>query len=106
MSNKAIKIKLKSYDSKLIDSSAEKIINVAKATGATIYGPVPLPTRKEVFTVLRSVHVNKTSREQFELRTHKRLIGIIKSAPETMDRLSRVQLPTGVSIEIKMPKHN
>lgn len=102
MKNKAIKIKLKAYDSKLIDSSARKIINVAKSTGATIYGPVPLPTRKEVFTVLRSVHVNKDSREQFELRTHKRLIGIVKASPETMDKLNRIQLPTGVSIEIKL----
>lgn len=100
--NKAIKIKLKSYDSKLIDKSAAKIIEVAKSTGAEVYGPVPLPTRREVFTVLKSVHVNKTSREQFELRTHKRLVGITKSTPETMDKLNRVQLPTGVSIEIKL----
>ncbi len=99
---KAIKIKLKSYDAKLIDKSAAKIIEVAKATGAEVYGPVPLPTKREVFTILRSVHVNKTSREQFELRTHKRLVGIIKSTPETMDKLNRVQLPTGVSIEIKL----
>lgn len=102
MENKAIKIKLKSYDPKLIDKSASKIIEVAKSTGAEVYGPVPLPTRREVFTVLRSVHVNKTSREQFELRTHKRLVGIVKSTPETMDKLNRVQLPTGVSIEIKL----
>ncbi len=102
MDNKAIKIKLKSYDSKLIDKSALKIIEVAKSSGAEVYGPVPLPTRKEVFTILRSVHVNKTSREQFELRTHKRLIGITKSTPETMDKLNRIQLPTGVSIEIKL----
>lgn len=101
MENKAIKIKLKSYDPKLIDRSAAKIIEVAKATGAEFYGPVPLPTRREVFTVLRSVHVNKTSREQFELRTHKRVVGIINSTPETMDKLKSVQLPTGVSIEIK-----
>lgn len=102
MKDKAIKIKLKSYDSKLIDKSAAKIIEVVKSTGAEIYGPVPLPTRREVFTVLRSVHVNKTSREQFELRTHKRLVGITKSTPETMDKLNRIQLPTGVSIEIKL----
>ncbi len=102
MTNKAIKIKLKSYDAKLIDKSAAKLIEVAKSTGAEVYGPVPLPTRREVFTILRSVHVNKTSREQFELRTHKRLVGIIKATPETMDKLNRVQLPTGVSIEIKL----
>ncbi len=100
--NKAIKINLKSYDAKLLDKSAAKIVEVAKSTGAEIYGPVPLPTKREVFTVLRSVHVNKKSREQFELRTHKRLIGIVQSTPETMDKLNRVSLPTGVSIEIKL----
>ena len=100
--NKAIKINLKSYDSRLIDKSAAKIFEVAKSTGAEVYGPVPLPTKKEVFTVLRSVHVNKKSREQFEIRTHKRLIGITKSTPETMDKLNRLSLPTGVSIEIKL----
>ena len=104
MENKAIKIKLKSYDPKLVDKSAVKIIEVAKLSGAEVYGPVPLPTRREVFTILRSVHVNKTSREQFELRTHKRLIGIKKATPETMDKLNRIQLPTGVSIEIKLLK--
>lgn len=102
MSNKAIKINLKSYDPKLLDKSAARIVEVAKSTGAEIYGPVPLPTRREIFTVLRSVHVNKKSREQFELRTHKRLIGIKNSTPETIDKLNRIQLPTGVSIEIKI----
>jgi small subunit ribosomal protein S10 len=100
--DKAIKIKLKSYDPKLIDSSAAKIIEVVKSTGAETYGPVPLPTRREVFTILKSVHVNKTSREQFELRTHKRLIGVKNSTPQTIDKLKRVQLPTGVSIDIKL----
>ncbi|AHK22516.1 30S ribosomal protein S10 [Candidatus Hepatoplasma crinochetorum] len=100
--NKAIKIKLKSYDAKLIDISAKKIIKIAKDSGAEVYGPVPLPTRREVFTVLRSVHVNKDSREQFELRTHKRLIGIKKSTAETIEKLNRIELPTGVSIEIKI----
>ncbi len=99
--NKAIKIKLKSYDPKLIDKAAAKIIDVVKSTGAEVYGPVPLPTRREVFTILRSVHVNKTSREQFELRTHKRLIGLTKSTPETLDKLKRIELPTGISIDIK-----
>ncbi|NOQ50168.1 MAG: 30S ribosomal protein S10 [Mycoplasmataceae bacterium] len=102
MDNKAIKINLKSYDANLIDKSAAKIVEVAKKTGAEIYGPVPLPTKREVFTVLRSVHVNKKSREQFELRTHKRLIGITKTTPETMDKLNRITLPTGVSIKIKL----
>ncbi|CRX36958.1 / rpsJ / 30S ribosomal protein S10 /:437272 Reverse [Candidatus Hepatoplasma crinochetorum] len=100
--NKAIKIKLKSYDAKLIDISAKKIIRVLKDAGAEIYGPVPLPTRREVFTVLRSVHVNKDSREQFELRTHKRLIGIKKATTETIEKLNRIELPIGVSIEIKI----
>ncbi|BDU67773.1 MAG: 30S ribosomal protein S10 [Candidatus Tyloplasma litorale] len=102
MNNKAIKINLKSYDPKLIDKSALKILEVAKSTGAEVYGPVPLPTKREVFTVLRATHINKTSREQFELRTHKRLIGLVKSTPETIDKLKRVQLPTGVSIDIKL----
>lgn len=96
-----IKIVLKSYEVKELDKAALKIAEVAKATGAEIYGPLPLPTRRERFTILRSTHVNKTSREQYELRTSKRLVGIIKSTPETMDKLNRVQLPTSVSINIK-----
>lgn len=101
MTNKTIKIKLKSYDAKLIDKASKKIAEVAISSGAKIYGPIPIPTRRERFTVLRSVHVNKTSRQQYELRTHKRLIGLESTTPKTMDKLNRVELPTGVSIEIK-----
>lgn len=99
--NKEIKIKLKSYDSKLIDSSAVKIVEVVKSTGADIIGPVPLPTRREVFTILRAVHKYKDSREQFELRTYKRMIGIKNPSSETMDKLTRLALPAGVTLEIK-----
>ncbi len=105
MNDKAIKIKLKSYDAKLIDQSAKKIVEIIKSTNGEFYGPVPLPTRKEVYTILRSVHVNKTSRLQYELRTHKRLIGLTKIAPETLDKLNRVELPMGVSIAIKIEKN-
>ncbi|RKX67195.1 MAG: 30S ribosomal protein S10 [Tenericutes bacterium] len=96
-----IKIKLKSYDAKLIDSSSAKILEVLKADEAEFYGPVPLPTRRERFTVLKSVHKFKTAREQFELRTHKRLIGITKSTPDTLDKLNKIVFPAAVSIEIK-----
>ncbi len=99
--NKEIKIKLKSYDSKLIDSSAVKIVEVVKSTGADIIGPVPLPTRREVFTILRAVHKYKDSREQFELRTYKRMIGVKNPSAETMDKLTRLALPAGVTLEIK-----
>ena len=101
MAKKEVKIKLKSYDVKLLDSSSAKIAEAAKLTGATIVGPVPLPTRKEIFTILRSVHVNKTSREQYELRTHKRLIQVVNPTSETMDKLTRLTIPAGVSVEIK-----
>jgi small subunit ribosomal protein S10 len=102
MEAKNIKIKLKSYDIKLIDAASKKIVEVAKASGSEIYGPVPLPTHREVFTVIRSPHKFKKSREQFELRTHKRLIGINNPTPETMDKLNRLALPTGINIEIKL----
>ena len=85
MASQKIRIRLKSYDHRLLDQSAQKIVNTAKKTGAKISGPVPLPTEKEIFTILRSVHVNKTSREQFERRTHKRLIDIIDPTPATLD---------------------
>ena len=97
-----IKIKLKSYDSKLIDAATAKIIEVVKASGSEIYGPVPLPTHRELFTILKPTHKYKTSREQFELRTHKRLVGIKNPSSETMDKLNRLTLPTGVNIEIKV----
>ena len=97
-----IRIRLKAYDHQLIDQSAEKIVETAKRTGATVSGPIPLPTKKEVVTILRSPHVNKDSREQFERRTHKRLIDVIKPSPKTVEALMSLELPAGVEIEIKL----
>ena len=96
-----IRVKLKSFDHRLIDRSAAEIVATAKRTGAAISGPIPLPTRIEKFTVLRSVHVNKKSCEQFEIRTHKRLIDIMNTNPDTVDALMKLQLPAGVSVDIK-----
>ncbi len=97
----SIRIKLKAYDHHLIDKSAEKIITTAKTTGALISGPIPLPTKRSVFTVLRSPHVDKKSREQFEVRIHKRLIDIHNATNKTIDQLMKLELPAGVDIEIK-----
>jgi len=97
-----IRIKLKSYDHNLVDKSAEKIVKTVKVTGAVVSGPVPLPTNKKVFTVLRSPHVNKTSREQFQLCAHKRLIDIYSSSAKTVDALMKLDLPSGVDVEIKV----
>ncbi|MBK6909697.1 MAG: 30S ribosomal protein S10 [bacterium] len=97
----SIRIRLKSYDHNLIDKSTEKIIQTAKQTGAVISGPIPLPTRRSVYTVNRSPHSDKKSREQFETRIHKRLIDIHNSSPRTIDALIRIELPAGVDIEIK-----
>ena len=97
----SIRIRLKSYDHNLIDKSTEKIIQTAKQTGAVISGPIPLPTRRSVYTVNRSPHTDKKSREQFETRIHKRLIDIHNSSPRTIDALIRIELPAGVDIEIK-----
>jgi len=97
----SIRIKLKAYDHHLIDKSAEKIITTAKTTGALISGPIPLPTNRSVFTVLRSPHVDKKSREQFEMRIHKRLIDIHNATNKTIDQLMKLELPAGVDIEIK-----
>ena len=97
-----IRVRLKSYDHTLIDAAAEKIVEVAKRNGATVSGPVPLPTKKEIITILRAVHKYKDSREQFEMRTHKRLIDIIKPTQKTVDALMNVELPAGVEIEIKL----
>ncbi|HOB91657.1 MAG: 30S ribosomal protein S10 [Bacillota bacterium] len=102
MANHKIRIKLRAFDHRLLDQSAEKIVDTAKRTGARVSGPVPLPTEREVFTVLRSVHVNKDSREQFEMRTHKRLVDILDPTPKTVDSLMRLDLPAGVDIEIKL----
>ena len=102
MANPKIRISLKAYDHKLIDQSAAQIIETAKKTGAQISGPIPLPTKKEVVTILRAVHKYKDSREQFEQRTHKRLIDIIAPTQKTVDALSRLEMPAGVAIDIKM----
>lgn len=97
-----IRIRLKSYDHNLIDQSAERIVQTAKRTGAQISGPVPLPTQKQVVTILRAVHKYKDSREQFEMRTHKRLIDIIRPSNKTVEALMGLDLPAGVDIEIKL----
>lgn len=102
MAAQKIKIKLKAYDHNLIDISTKKIIKKAKDTGAVVAGPVPLPTQKSIYTVLRSPHVNKKSREQFEKRVHKRLIEILNSSQKTMDALTSLELPAGVNIEVKV----
>lgn len=96
-----IRIKLKSYDHNLVDKSAEKIVKTVRNTGAVVTGPIPLPTDKQIFTVLRSPHVNKKSREQFQLATHKRLLDIYTSSSRTVDALSKLDLPSGVEVEIK-----
>ena len=97
-----IRIKLKSFDHNLFDKSAEKIVKTVKSTGAVISGPIPLPTHKRIFTVLRSPHVNKKAREQFELSNYKRLIDIYSSSSKTVDALMRLELPSGVEVEIKV----
>ncbi|HPQ46083.1 MAG TPA: 30S ribosomal protein S10 [Clostridia bacterium] len=97
-----IRIRLKAYDHQLIDQSANKIVETAKRSGAKISGPVPLPTRKEIVTILRAPHKYKDAREQFEMRTHKRLIDILSPTPKTIDALMRLDLPAGVDIEIKL----
>lgn len=96
-----IRVKLKAFDHRLIDRSTAEIVATAKRTGARISGPIPLPTSIEKFTVLRSVHVNKKSREQFEVRTHKRLIDIMDTNPDTVEALMKLQLPAGVSVDIR-----
>ena len=96
-----IRIKLKSYDHNLVDKSAEKIVKTVKTTGAVVTGPIPLPTHKKIFTVLRSPHVNKKSREQFETRTHKRLLYILDTTTQTIDALMRLDISAGVDIAIK-----
>ena len=97
-----IRVRLKSYDHTLIDAAAEKIVDVAKRNGAAVSGPIPLPTEKEIVTILRAVHKYKDSREQFEMRTHKRLIDIVKPSQKVVDALMNVELPAGVEIEVKI----
>ncbi|MPW25028.1 30S ribosomal protein S10 [Alkalibaculum sp. M08DMB] len=102
MAKQKIRIRLKAYDHKVLDQSAMKIVETAKRTGAEVSGPVPLPTNKEIITILRAVHKYKDSREQFEMRTHKRLVDILNPTPKTVDALMRLDLPAGVDIEIKL----
>jgi len=102
MSSQKIRIRLKAYDHTALDASAAKIVDAAKKTGAEVSGPIPLPTEKEVVTILRAVHKYKDSREQFEQRTHKRLIDILNPTPKTMDTLMKLDMPAGVDIEIKL----
>ena len=102
MANQKIRIKLKAYEHNLIDQSAERIVETAKRTGARVSGPIPLPTEKEIVTSLRSPHKDKDSREQFERRTHKRLIDVLNPNPRTVDAMMKLDLPAGVEIEIKL----
>ncbi|HZJ90893.1 MAG: 30S ribosomal protein S10 [Clostridiaceae bacterium] len=97
-----IRIRLKAFDHRILDESAERIVETAKNTGASVSGPIPLPTEKDIITILRSPHVNKDSREQFEVRTHKRLIDILTPTQRTIESLMRLEMPAGVSIEIKL----
>ena len=102
MKEQNIRIRLKAYDHRVLDSSAKEILETAKRTGADVCGPIPLPTRIEKFTVLRSPHVNKKSREQFEIRTHKRLLDIVDPTPQTVDALMKLDLAAGVDVEIRL----
>lgn len=102
MASQKIRIRLKAYDHRLIDQSAKKIVESANKTGASVSGPIPLPTEKQIFTILRAVHKYKDSREQFEMRTHKRLIDIANPTPQTIDALMHLELPSGVDVEIKL----
>ena len=102
MANQKIRIRLKGYDHEIVDQSTKLIVDTAQKTGAKISGPIPLPTKKEIVTILRAVHKYKDSREQFERRTHKRLIDITKSTPKTVEALMALELPAGVEIEIKL----
>ena len=102
MVNQKIRIKLKSFDYNLVDKSAEKIVKTVKSTGAVVSGPIPLPTHKRIYTVLRSPHVNKKAREQFELSSYKRLLDIYSSSSKTVDALMKLELPSGVDVEIKV----
>lgn len=102
MANTRIRIELKAYEHNLIDQSAAKIVDTARRTGARVSGPIPLPTEKEIITILRAPHKYKDSREQFEMRTHKRLIDILQPSAKTVDALMKLDLPAGVDIEIKL----
>ena len=102
MDRQNIRIRLKAFDHRILDTSTQEIVSTAKRTGATVRGPIPLPTRIEKFTVNRSPHVNKKSREQFEIRTHKRMLDIVDQTPQTVDALMKLDLAAGVDVEIKL----
>ncbi len=102
MANQTIRISLRAYDHTLLDKSTEKIVKTAKSTGAIISGPIPLPSKRSIYTILRSPHVNKKSREQFQTKIHKRLVDILNSTPKTVESLMKLDLPAGVDIEIKV----
>jgi small subunit ribosomal protein S10 len=102
MANQSIRISLRAYDHILLDKSTDKIVKTAKSTGAIISGPIPLPTKRSIYTVLRSPHVDKKSREQFQTKIHKRMVDIINSTPKTVESLMKLDLPSGVDIEIKV----
>ena len=102
MASQKIRIRLKGFDHEIVDQSSKLIVDTALQTGAQVSGPIPLPTERNLYTVIRSPHVNKDSREQFEMRTHKRLIDIVEPTPSTVDSLMRLNLPSGVDIEIKL----
>ena len=102
MGNQNIRIRLKAFDHRILDQSTNEIVNTAKRTGAHVRGPIPLPTNMRRFTVLRSPHIDKKSREQFEMRTHKRLLDIIDPTPQTVDALMKLDLSAGVDVEIKL----
>tara|TARA_Y100000591_G_C21783333_1_gene672370 strand:+ start:43 stop:351 length:309 start_codon:yes stop_codon:yes gene_type:complete len=102
MANQSIRISLRAYDHILLDKSTDKIVKTAKSTGAIISGPIPLPTKRSIYTILRSPHVDKKSREQFQTKIHKRMIDIINSTPKTVESLMKLDLPAGVDIEIKV----
>ena len=102
MANQSIRISLRAYDHILLDKSTDKIVKTAKSTGAIISGPIPLPTKRSIYTVLRSPHVDKKSREQFQTKIHKRMIDIINSTPKTVESLMKLELPAGVDIDIKV----
>ncbi|MBA4801219.1 MULTISPECIES: 30S ribosomal protein S10 [Euryhalocaulis] len=104
MERQNIRIRLKAFDHRVLDSSAREIVSTAKRTGATVLGPIPLPTRKERFTVNRSPHVDKKSREQFEVRTHKRLLDIVDPTPQTVDALMKLDLAAGVDVQISLER--
>jgi len=102
MDSQNIRIRLKAFDHRVLDQSTHEIVDTARRTGAQVRGPIPLPTKRELFTVLRSPHVNKKSREQFEIRTHKRLLDIVDPTPQTVDALMKLDLAAGVDVEIKL----